>query len=154
MEHTEDTLENSEQIETKKTSAPSIKLENIFDPLALKVEKEERPTKIIVNQSKTLPKHTTNTSNIMIKSLGKTVQHIGQPPAQLIPAKMLPAPRKRKISRPAIFCSVCQKTDYKTDTLKAHMETRCEVQCKACKLFFGNCFSLSKHIKGMRCKRK
>jgi len=53
----------------------------------------------------------------------------------------------------SIFCPVCQTTDRKNSTIKMHMDAKRQVQCKDCKLYFGNCFSLSKHMKG-RCRDK
>ena len=66
-------------------------------------------------------------------------------PAAHQPRKVLPAP--------SIFCPICQTTDTRSATIKLHMESKREVQCKACKLYFGNCFSLGKHRKG-RCRDK
>jgi len=59
----------------------------------------------------------------------------------------------RPLPAPSIFCPVCQTTDRRHSTIKMHMEAKRQVQCKACKLFFGNCFSLGKHMKG-RCRDK
>ena len=59
----------------------------------------------------------------------------------------------RPLPAPSIFCPVCQTTDRRNSTIKMHMEAKRQVQCKACKLFFGNCFSLGKHMKG-RCRDK
>jgi len=64
------------------------------------------------------------------------------------------APRSRRpVPVPSIFCPICQTTDRRSSTLKMHMESKREVQCRACKLYFGNCFSLGKHMKG-RCRDK
>jgi len=60
---------------------------------------------------------------------------------------------RRSIPVPSIFCPICQTTDRKSSTIKMHMESKREVQCKACTLYFGNCFSLGKHMKG-RCREK
>ena len=54
---------------------------------------------------------------------------------------------------PSIFCPICQTTDTRSATIKLHMESKREVQCKSCKLYFANCFSLGKHRKG-RCRDK
>ena len=59
----------------------------------------------------------------------------------------------RPMPVPSIFCPVCQTTDRRNSTIKMHMEAKRQVQCKACKLYFGNCFSLGKHMKG-RCRDK
>jgi len=76
----------------------------------------------------------------------------GQPRVQLVSSNV-PTTKRRNLIPPSIFCNVCQKTDYKTNNIKVHMDCKIEVQCKACRLFFANCYSLSKHMKG-RCKQK
>jgi len=65
----------------------------------------------------------------------------------------IPPQTRRSIPVPSIFCPICQTTDRKSSTIKMHMESKREVQCKACTLYFGNCFSLGKHMKG-RCREK
>ena len=67
--------------------------------------------------------------------------------------KILTAAPRRPQPVPSIFCPICQTTDSKNSTIKMHMEAKREVQCKACRLFFGNCFTLGKHMKG-RCREK
>ena len=64
-----------------------------------------------------------------------------------------PRTRTRPIHLPSIFCPICQTRDPKSTTIKMHMESKREVQCRACNLYFGNCFSLGKHMKG-RCRDK
>ena len=64
-----------------------------------------------------------------------------------------PRTRRKPIHVPSIFCPICQTRDPKSTTIKMHMESKREVQCRACKLYFGNCFSLGKHMKG-RCRDK
>ena len=59
----------------------------------------------------------------------------------------------KPIPVPSIFCPICQTTDRKSSTIKMHMESKRQVQCRACTLYFGNCFSLGKHMKG-RCRDK
>eukprot|EP00092_Neocalanus_flemingeri_P001988 GFUD01002121.1.p1 GENE.GFUD01002121.1~~GFUD01002121.1.p1 ORF type:complete len:340 (+),score=81.30 GFUD01002121.1:77-1096(+) len=62
------------------------------------------------------------------------------------------APRKPQ-PIPSVFCPICQTMDNKNSTIKMHMEAKREVQCRACRLFFGNCYTLGKHMKG-RCREK
>ena len=64
-----------------------------------------------------------------------------------------PRTRRKPIHVPSIFCPICQTRDPKSTTIKMHLESKREVQCRACNLYFGNCFSLGKHMKG-RCRDK
>ena len=74
---------------------------------------------------------------------------------QPLTPKVIPSTKRRKQGSQSVFCQVCQQTDNKTNDIKVHMGgiRHLGVQCKSCKLYFTNCYGLSKHKKG-RCKEK
>ena len=63
---------------------------------------------------------------------------------------MTPLKAYRKYER--LFCPVCQMNTWNS-SLSAHMLVKQDIQCKACKLFFASCNSLSKHMQVL-CKKK
>ena len=155
MDNTDNTVIDIDDVEKTNKTAPSVKLENIPDPL--EIEKKDIANKIILLiQRNPLPKPIPatgfRTPDDLLNQASKAVP--AKPPVYPSTTNVWPETTRRKSTRPVIFCPFCKKTDYIIDSLKNHMEARREVQCKECKLFFPNCFSLSKHIKGLRCRKQ
>merc|ERR1712096_113706 len=108
---------------------------------------ENRPN--ITLTSNTIEENTRTNSNTTTSPIKKPVP---QPNTRFLKSSGAPSPCKPQ-PIPSIFCPICQTSDSKCSTIKTHMESKREVQCKACGLYFGNCYTLGKHMKG-RCREK